>query len=105
MLSEDFFIFMMQKGLKSLMMIICMPDLKGWGYQGDASQKSIKKTMLYCTWMYILHMAIQCLGSKKGGFDEANYSLASGVLAFTQGVLAFTQGKSFNWSKLVLQVM
>ena len=25
------------------------------------------------------------MGSRKGGFDEANLTLASGVLAFTQG--------------------
>ena len=43
-------------------------------------------------------MGIQCLGGRKGGFDEANMTLASGVLAFIQG-------KKFNWSQLILQNM
>ena len=43
-------------------------------------------------------MGIQCLGGRKGGFDDANMTLASGVLAFIQG-------KKFNWSQLILQNM
>ena len=38
------------------------------------------------------------MGSRKGGFDEASFTLALGVLAFIQG-------KKFNWSKMVLNGM
>ena len=54
-----------------------MHNFKRLGYQGDINRKSIKKSL-------------QCLGSRKGGFYEANMTLASGVLAFIQG-------KKFNW--------
>ncbi len=68
------------------------------GYPEDRTRKSIKKTLLAGPWRFILNMAIHCMGSCKGGFDEANLTLASGVLAFTQG-------KMFNWSSMILQGM
>ena len=53
------------------------------GYPEDRTRKSIKKTLLAGPWRFILNMAIHCMGSRKGGFNEANLTLASGVLTFT----------------------
>ena len=75
-----------------------MNGFRRLGYQGDINRKSIKKSLLCGTWRYLLHMGIRCLGSRKGGFDEANMTLASGVLAFIQG-------KKFNWSRMIIQGM
>ena len=85
-------------GIERLDSEYVMKNFKRLGYQGDINRKSIKKSLLCGTWRYLLHMGIQCLGGRKGGFDEANMTLASGVLAFIQG-------KKFNWSQLILQNM
>ena len=67
------------------------------GYVGAMDATQVVKSLVYGQWRYLNHVLVTALGAKKGGYDEINVKLFSGMLSLVYK-------KPYSFSRYIFEV-
>ena len=70
--------------------------LQRMGYVGVLGATQFVKSLVYGQWRYFTHVMVTALGAKKGGYDEMNVRLLSGMLSLVYN-------KPYSFSRYIFE--